>query len=92
MKPSDLGIPLHRSRVFSLAENTLVWEARCNECSTRYLTDAGWYDAMGAARTHYRDDLKRALATLVRTGGIRIDDAREMLGLQPVLECPPLDR
>lgn len=61
-------------------------------CNARYLTDAGWYDAMGAARKHYRDDLKKALTTLVRTGGIRIDDAREMLGLKPLSEIVPLDR
>lgn len=43
----------HRCRVEKLRAHTLIWKVTCYTCGDRYLTDGGWYDAMGQARKHW---------------------------------------
>jgi hypothetical protein len=79
-------IVLHRSRVFKPNAELCLWETRCHECHSRYLTDAGWYDAMGEGRSHYMKSLRDSLLLLVKAGEMPINTARLMLGLNPLSE------
>jgi hypothetical protein len=79
---------LHRSRVFKLTPDGYphvgAWESRCLECNSRYLTDGGWYDAMGEARKHYMDRLRADLVVSVKAGELTINAARLILGWKPL--------
>jgi hypothetical protein len=53
----DMPMTDHRCRVEKDRAHTLIWNVTCYTCGDRYLTDGGWYDAMGHAGMHYYDNL-----------------------------------